>query len=147
MKNLELLTLASDQLELLQTKIDLHRRYSAIGFRIVSVSDTEMILSIHQDKSFHENKFDHVRLREIAHETFDPFIGTRKLHVSIKVDVSSPPDIVTPGWIKKKMLDKGIKIKDIVSDTGIDKSTISSYINEHKPLSHVTKAMFFYYFN
>ena len=147
MKNIELLKLTDLQYELLQKKLELHSRYSSIDFRIVSVNDIELVLVIHQGSSFHENRFDHKRLREIAHETFDDILlPNQKLHVSIKVDVESPPDIVTPGWISDMMHAHKTRIKDIVMDTGIDKATISAYINNHKPLSHVTKAMFFYYF-
>jgi hypothetical protein len=147
MKNINLLKLSEIQAELLQKKIELHSRFSNINFRIVSANDSELVLVIHQGESFHENRFDHKRLREIAHETFDDLLlAGQKLHVSIKVDVESPPDIVTPGWISDMMHVHKTRIKDMVTDTGIDKATISAYINNHKPLSHVTKAMFFYYF-
>jgi hypothetical protein len=147
MKNINLLKLSDIQAELLQKKLELHSRFSNINFRIVSANDSELVLVIHQGESFHENRFDHKRLREIAHETFDDILlPGQKLHVSIKVDVESPPDIVTPGWISDMMHVHKTRIKDMVTDTGIDKATISAYINNHKPLSHVTKAMFFYYF-
>jgi hypothetical protein len=147
MKNINLLKLSDIQAELLQKKLELHSRFSNINFRIVSANDSELVLVIHQGESFHENRFDHKRLREIAHETFDDILlPGQKLHVSIKVDVESPPDIVTPGWISDMMYVHKTRIKDMVTDTGIDKATISAYINNHKPLSHVTKAMFFYYF-
>lgn len=147
MKNINLLNLSQENNTLLLKKLELHSRFSSISFRIVSVSDTEVILSVHQGPTMHQNKFDHKRLREIAHETFGDFLlQDQKLHVSIKVDVESPPDIVTPGWISEMMHVNNIRIKDIVTDTGIDKATISAFINNHKPLSHVTKAMFFYYF-
>lgn len=147
MKNIDLLNLSSPQLELLMKRIELQQRFANITFRIVSVSDKEVVLIVHQGETFHDNKFDHKRLREISHETFDDMLSTdQRLHVSIKVDIESPPDIVSPSWVSEQMKLHRIRIKDIVTDTGIDKSTISAYINGHKPLSHIVKTMFYYYF-
>jgi hypothetical protein len=147
MKNLELLKLSTDKYDLLIKKLELHSRFASISFRIVSVSESELIISVHQGPTIHENTFDHKRLREIAHETFDFVLGyTQKLHVSIKQDIESPPDIVTPTWINANMKLYNKRIKDIVMDTGISKANISALLNNHKPLSHITKAMFYYYF-
>jgi len=145
MKNLNLLNLSKESTDLLLSRMDLHRRYSNISFRLVSANDNEVVIVVHQGESFHQNKFNHKRLREIAHETFSDII-TQHLHVSIKTDIESPPDIVSVDWIVTQKNKHKKRIQDIVNDTGIHKSTISSYINGHKPLSHVVKCLFYYYF-
>lgn len=146
MKNIELLNLNDEQRELLTVRIDLQKRYAAISFRIVSVSDTEVVIVTHQDHSFHDNQFDHKRLREITKETFQDCVGERSIRVSIKGETQSAPDIVTPEWIRHQMSDHQLKLKNIVHDTGIHKATLSAYINGLKPLSGVTRAMFYFYF-
>lgn len=146
MKNIELLNLSQEQLDILLSRIDLQRRYAAISFRIVDVNDNEVVIVTHQDHSFHDNQFDHKRLREITRETFEGFTNGRSVHVSIKGETQSPPDIVTPEWIQKQISTLGIKYKDIVKETGIHKATISAYANGLKPLSGVTRAMFYFYF-
>lgn len=139
--------LTPDQKDLLDKKVEIQSRFAAITFKVMKQDDREIILQVKQDQSFHQNQFDDKRLREITHETFDEFLQPgQKLHVSIKAKQTAPCDVVTAAWIQQKQLDLGIKNKDIVRDTGIDKTTVSAYVGGLKPLSGVVKALFYYYF-
>lgn len=53
---------------------------------------------------------------------------------------------VSPAWIRKEMNFQDVKVKDIALDTGVDQSSISSYISGSRGMSKPVKAMFLYYF-
>lgn len=43
------------------------------------------------------------------------------------------------------MNEKGIRIKQIAFDTGIDRESISDWVTEKRNMSQIVKAMFYYY--
>lgn len=59
----------------------------------------------------------------------------------------SPATAVTPEWINRKMLEKGVRIKQIAFDTGIDRKDISGWVTGERSMSQIVKAMFYFYFN
>lgn len=144
-KNVKLLHLPADQLATLDTRAQLHRRYSSIEFKVTDVTDSTVVVLIAQDRSHAGNYFDTKRLIEIAHETFDDMVGARRLHVRPVPYQPSPTEIVTAGWIKKKMEQSGMKVKAVAHDLGLDPAVVSAYKNGVRPLSAVVRAMFFYY--
>jgi hypothetical protein len=68
-------------------------------------------------------------LIEIVHETYDRFFKDKKVHVHPIEYVQSPANSVDSKWINDQMLKSGIKLKDMVDDTGIDKTQLSSLIS------------------
>lgn len=52
---------------------------------------------------------------------------------------------VTPKYVRNKMFELGVKIKNMQEDTGINKTNISAWINEIRPMSKPVKAMFYLY--
>jgi DNA-binding Xre family transcriptional regulator len=44
------------------------------------------------------------------------------------------------------MLKKGVKFNDLVTDTGLDKTNISAWVNGKRDMSQIVKAMFYFYF-
>jgi hypothetical protein len=129
----------------LQEKIALHQRYSRITFKILEQTSEALTVSVRQDPSFHENHFDAKRLAEIVKETFTPHT-TLAVRVRVVTPASGPPDVVTSVWILDIMSKHHISNKTLIEDLGVDKATISAYVNGHKPLSGVVRAMFYYYF-
>lgn len=55
-------------------------------------------------------------------------------------------DEVTPEWVRERMDAFCIKQKDLIKNTGLDRSNISSYLSGKRPMSKGVKALFFYYF-
>lgn len=145
-KNASALGLTSEQFQTLDTRAQLHRRYSSLEFKITDANQDNVTVLIAQDKSHAGNYFDVKRLIEIAHETFDDLVAPRRLHVRPVPYQPPPTEIVTAEWIKKKALESGKKIKAIAHDLGVDPATVSAYKSGSKPLSGVVKAMFYYYF-
>ena len=53
---------------------------------------------------------------------------------------------VTAHWIKQQMETRKLKTKDLVAFLDIDKSTLSSILNENVSLTKWHKAAFYYFF-
>lgn len=100
-KNLSLLHLTPDQMQTLETRAQLHRRYSSIEFKILEANDNTVAIRITQDKSHAGNYFDPKRLVEITHETFDDILSQKIL---VRPIPYKPPvtEVVTADWVKKK---------------------------------------------
>jgi len=146
-KNIHLVNdLEPDVIEKMNYAAVMHRKHSRITFKIVEYSATEIIIRVVQDKNPNGNQFEQKRLIEIVHETFDQFFPGRKIKVHPIPYSESPVDQVDSKWIEEKMLATGTKLKDIAKDTGLNKTQLSALVNGQKPLSQVTKALFYYYF-
>lgn len=144
--NAGLIRLEPDQMQLLEKRAELHRRYSAIEFKVLEWSDTKIVIRIVQGKSHAENYFDQHRLVDIVRETFGDLVPGLQVLARPYPYQPSPTAIVTADWIKKKMVEQGLKVKDLAHALGVDANTVSAYKNGVKPLSGVVRAMFYYYF-
>lgn len=134
-----------DQLEKLEFGAKLHKRHSRVEFKILSAGEHEIIIESRQGKSPNGNHFEASRLIEIAKEWIDPFVE-QVVHVRPKAYIQAVVDIVNSEWILKEMLRYHISLKQLCVDTGVDKTSMSAYVNGHKPLSQTVKSMFYYYF-
>lgn len=145
-KNATALGLTPEQFQTLDTRAQLHRRYSSLEFKVTDARLDQVTVLIAQYKSHAGNYFDIKRLIEIAHETFDDLVAPRRVHVRPVPYQPSPTEVVTADWIKKKVLESGKKVKEIAHDLGIDPASVTAYKNGVKSLSGIVKAMFYYYF-
>ncbi len=145
-KSIHLLELPQAQLQMLEKRAELHRRHSSIEFKILDVKDGIITVRIIQEKSFTGNYFNTKRLAEIGKELFDGIIDSQQIHCRPVPYSPSPVDVVTAQWIQQKFEETGIKIKQAGHDLGVDPNTISALKAGKKPLSGITKAAFYYYF-
>jgi hypothetical protein len=149
-KNIHLLSepglLSEKDLEKMEHAADMHKRYSNIGFKIIEVGDKLITIQVSQGKSAAGNYQDKKRLVTIVHETFDRFFQGWKLNVGAIAYTPAPPEVVTPEYINKKMSKLNIGHKQLITDTGIDKTNLSAWINGTRPMSLPVKAFFYYYF-
>lgn len=146
-KNLHLLTDVGEEEKLKMEHAGLlHARYSNITFKIVDYDDKKVTIQIAQGKSAAENHQNKKRLIEIVHETFDRFFPKRKILVHPIEFVESPATSIDETWINKQMLEHGITLKQIATDTGINYTQLSALITGRNPLSQPMKALFWYYF-
>lgn len=124
----------------------MHRRHNNITFKIVEVTDKQVSIQAAQGKNPSGNYFNKKRLIELVHEVFDRhIIGKRIVAHAIPYE-ESPVDTVDEKWIQSQMLETGTKLKDIVRDTGLNNTQLSTMLNGGKPFSQVMKAMFYFYF-
>ena len=122
-----------------------YRKFARITFKVVSVDDK--ILHIHtvQTKSPHENHADEERLILRTKELFLHFFPEYKIEVTAIPYQANPTEKVTPEYIREAMNSYDIKVKDIVDETGIDKSNVSAWENGTRSMSQPVRAMFYYY--
>jgi hypothetical protein len=131
--------------EALQGKIALHQHHSGVTFRILEQTKEALTISVKQDPKLLENLFDAKKLAEIVKETFSPHTNLA-VRVRVITPTSGPPDVVTSEWILNIMSKYHISNKTLVEDLGVEKASISAYVNGQKPLSDVVRAMFYFYF-
>lgn len=124
----------------------LHRRHSRIEFKILEATEKSVTIQVVQGKSPSGNYFNSKRMVEIVHETFDRFFTGRKVIVRPIPFIASPVEQVDVKWIREKMKVTGTSLKQLADDTGLDKSNLSTILNENVPLSQVMKVVFYYYF-
>lgn len=139
--------LPSNDFEQLQQGALQHRKFSRIVFKVLSVSEKEIRIETRQSKNPNGNHFDQKILIERTKELFGRFLGTEwKINVVPVVYKESAAEQVTPAYVRHYMTELKIKAKDISSDTGIDKTNISTWVNGEREMSQSIKAMFYYYF-
>ena len=78
-------------------------------------------------------------------ELFSKFLPQSQLVILPVTFRPSPASAVTPAWLDQKMNEKGIRIKQIAFDTGIDRESISDWVTGKRNMSQIVKAMFYYY--
>lgn len=125
-----------------------HRQYNGLFFQVEKAGQKKIIFHVNQGRSPSGNYFTQKRLIEIVHESFDNFFPGIKIHVHAKPFQEPLVDQVNPLWVQDRMLKLGVKLKDIVADTGIDKTYLSDLLSNTNPktFSQPVKAMFYYYF-
>jgi hypothetical protein len=146
-KNLNLLEgISKDVTDKMEYAAGLHKKNADIAIKVIEHKPPVLILQAVQNKNPSGNYFSKKQLVETMHLTFDALLPGTTIHVYPIPFKESPVNVVTPEWIRNKMLTKSKKLKDIAEDTGLDKITLSAIINEASPLSRTMKALFYYYF-
>jgi hypothetical protein len=146
-KNTELL-LGVDELTIISMEIAalIHTTQENIRFKIVAYDDEKIVIQAVQSKTaagfYHTQK----TLIDLVHKTFDSFFISKKVLVHPIPFVEHAPAKVDIKWINKKMLEMGIRINDIATDTGIGHKELTELLNSDIQLSKATKALFYYYF-
>lgn len=131
--------------ELLESKVQLQRRYANIEFKILELTDTTARIRISQDMSFHRNHFDNDRLYEIALETFQEALAPRIVSVNTIAYIESPADVIDSDYLSGVLRKNKVKNKDIQAELGLHKTNISAWINGKRPMSKTVRNMFYWY--
>lgn len=149
-KSIELLSaiISQSSVETLEQRALLHRRFSNIEFKILSVKDGALTIRVVQGKSPSNNQFDGKRLNDIANELFEgvDLPDIKAIYVRPIQYSPSPTEVVNAEWIRQQFERTGISLKQAGIDLGVDPNTLSAYRAGLKPLSGITKAALFYYF-
>lgn len=120
--------------------------HSNISFKIISVGDNTITVKASQGKQADGHYADTKKLHIRTTELFMKYLPELKIVVQPVPFQVAQVDVVQPEWLAEKLLQTGIKIKDIQADTGIDKTNLSAWIKGTRPMSQPVKAMFYYYF-
>jgi hypothetical protein len=89
--------------------------------------------------------FDRATLISKTEEIFKPYLLGRMLYIDVIPYRPVITDIVTPEWLEERMVKRGVRVKDIATDTGIDRTSLSGWISGLRPMSQSVKAMFYFY--
>ncbi|THU34239.1 hypothetical protein FAM09_24790 [Niastella caeni] len=119
---------------------------SRLTFRFLKVTDKEVTIGATQANLLNGQYLNQKELIQVVHESFDKFFPKQRVLVHASPYKESPAQKVDSAWIKKKMEQLGIALKDICDDTGMNNTQLSAVINGVRPLSDAMKAMFFFYF-
>jgi hypothetical protein len=134
------------QIKKLEAGAALHKKQSNIHFSVLEVTESQITVATEQEKNSSGKYANQKTLVKRTHELFDNLLPTAvKLQVEATEYLESPSAVVTPEWINQKMLEKGIRIKQIAFDTGVDRTSISDWVNGARAMSQIVKAMFYFY--
>lgn len=117
-----------------------------ISFEIVTAKPSALKVKTRQWKCKTGHLLEIPKLISLTQDLFERFITGVPVTVHPIAYTPTVADNVEPDWICNKMLNMGVKLKDIHQDTGVDSLNLSSWIEGLQPMSQDVKAMFFYYF-
>jgi hypothetical protein len=142
--NIHKLNLSETDIANLDRSAGMYAANSRISFKVLRIDEDELIIEVRQDKNIKESYLSKKELIDRAKNLFTHFFPNHKIHVRPQPYEHPEVDIVDTEWILDRMNKTNTSIKDIVSKTGIDKGNVSNYVNGNKPLSQISKAMFYY---
>lgn len=124
---------------------DHHFTASNITFTILSVSEGTIEIETAQGETKSGKYASEATLISRTRELFGKLLPKIELHISPATYAPSPASTVTTKWLEEKMKLKGIRIKQIAFETGIDKEAISDWVTGKKSMGQIVKAMFYFY--
>lgn len=136
--------ISDDAVDSLNILADANYRCYGVEFKILKYEDGVATIQALQSKK-KDKSLSVAELVSMAKKMFLSMEGL-KIHVHPVCFIESVVETVDPSWIKVQMQSKKVKLKDIVFDSGIDKTCLSAIINNHVGLSQPMKAFFYYYF-
>ena len=148
-KNLRILakSLKPEQINRLEAGANLHKRHANIEFKILKYGDHKISVEVKQGKHLAKNYADMKTLIERTKQLFQVALPA---HTEIIVNAvpytEHPISNINADWLDTQMTNNQVNIKDIVEDTGLDKSNISAWRNDKRPMSQIVKTMFYFYF-
>lgn len=122
-----------------------HKQQSDISFSIRSVEDQAIEVSVVQGEKASGTYASEATLVKRTQDLFNKFPSAIKIHVVAETYLPSPASLVDVSWIEKKMNERGVRIKQIAFDTGIDRESIADWVNGKRSMSQIVKAMFYFY--
>lgn len=147
LKNIHLLEISEKDKARLEHGAALHKRMSNIEFKILEITDKSIAIRVSQGKHMSENYADNKTLVTRTRELFEPFFPDLKIQPQAIPYEPNPVTKIDNKWVLKQMELFGIRVTDIVHDTGVNKTNISAWANGTRPMSQPVKAMFYHYFN
>jgi hypothetical protein len=137
--------LETEQISQLESAALLHQQQSSISFTILDVSEERIHISVVQAETNSKIYATEATLLKRTHEVFDKWLPSIHLEIEATTALPSPVSIVNVEWLEKKMLQKGVRIKQIAFDTGVDRESIAQWVSGKRSMSQIVKAMFYFY--
>ena len=137
--------LSSAESEKLIKGADRHADQSNMSFTVLSANEHNLEIEVVQTETKSGKYATATTLASRTQELFKNFFPNSELTIHPVTYAPSPASIVTTQWIDAKMQQKGVRIKQVAYDTGIDKESISDWVTGKKSMSQIVKAMFYFY--
>jgi len=137
--------ISQEEISKLDKGAERHLRESSITFTIKYTDEHVTEIECRQEENKSGNYATETTLIKRTQELFTKFLPQSELVILPVTFRPSPTSAVTPVWLDQKMDEKGVRIKQIAFDTGIDRESISDWVTGKRKMSQIVKAMFYYY--
>jgi hypothetical protein len=137
--------LTAEQLEQLNQAATVHQAQSNIEFTIAKVADDGVHIETTQSETRSRKYANEATLLKRTHQVFDKLLPGQTLHIDVFPHLPSPTSVVNPTWLENQMKEKGVRIKQIAFDTGVDRESIADWVSGKRSMSQIVKAMFYFY--
>lgn len=122
-----------------------HQEQSNTNFTIRSAVEKSIEVETAQGETSSGKYATEATLIKRTEDLFRKYLPDYKISVTPETFQASPASVVNTIWIDKMMQQKGIRIKQIAFDTGIDRESVSEWVTGKRSMSQIVKALFFYY--
>jgi hypothetical protein len=139
--------LGAEELRKLEEAAQVHQGQSNITFTILAVNNSEIQIETTQSENRSGRYASEATLTKRTHEVFDNALPNYTIQVIPVPFIPSPTSVVTVAWLEKMMQHKGVRIKQLAFDTGVDRESIAGWVSGKRSMSQIVKAMFYFYFN
>ena len=137
--------LNADEVNALKKAAERHSQQSNMDFKIISVNGNVVEIETSQGETASGKYATQQVLLKRTEELFKKRLAGFELQITANAVLPSPADVVDVPWIEKKMQEKGLRIKQIAFETGIDRESISDWVTGKKAMGKTVKAMFYFY--
>lgn len=148
-QNIDLLAehLNSEQILKLDKAAARHQEQSNTNFNIRSISEKILEVESSQGETTSGKYATEATLVNRTKDLFAKYLPAYQINVIAETFQPSPASLVNVAWIEKMMQEKGIRIKQIAFDTGIDREAVSDWVTGKRAMSQIVKALLYYYLN
>jgi len=137
--------LTSEQFFKLEKAAERHQQQSNMNFKIQSAKDQTIKVETVQGETSSGKYATEATLIKRTEDLFRKLLPDFKIEVSTETFLPSAANVVTSAWINQKMEEKGVRIKQIAFETGVDRESISDWVTGKRSMSQIVKAMFYFY--
>jgi len=137
--------LDAEQLDQLDRAATVRKEQSNIEFCILSVDETSISVETTQSETRSKKYATQSTLIKRTQEVFEKMLPAFNLRVEPVPYLPNPTSVVNPAWLEKRMKEKGVRIKQIAFETGLERESISEWITGKRSMSQIVKAMFYFY--
>lgn len=137
--------LSIEQLITLDKAAGRHAEQSNINFKITAVADHTIQVETTQGETPSGKYASEATLVKRTEDLLKKRLPEFTIEVSANTVQPSLASVVNVPWLERKMLEKGLRIKQIAFETGIDRQSISDWVTGKRSMSQIVKAMFYFY--
>ena len=137
--------LSQAAIEKLEKAAQRHVSSANMTFTLLLATEATLEIEVTQAETKSGNYATEATLISRTQELFGNFFPKVKLNIFPVTYAPSLASVVTTAWLETKMQQKGVRIKQIAFDTGVDRESISDWVTGKRSMSQIVKAMFYFY--